>query len=643
MLNTKLLGSVSAPPAIYPEDVFSTYLYTGTGANNQTITNGIDLAGKGGMVWIKDRTVANDNVLSDTVRGVDGKYLISNSTAAQGNDTTIGIQSFNADGFTTNKFYVNESGSNYCSWTFREQAKFFDVITYTGDGTAGRTISHSLGSTPGMMIVKCTSNATLWAVYHTSLGNTKYLRLNGTNAAATDLYTWNNTSPTSSVFTVGDAESVNQSGYTYVAYLFAHDAGGFGAAGTDNVISCGSYTGNGSNTGPSINLGFEPQFLLVKSSSEAATDWYIVDIMRGFPVGSNVKTLKPNQADAEGEAITTGFQPTATGFNVRASWGAINANGGTYIYMAIRRPMKPPTSGTQVFSPLALNNATGTVNTTGFPVDLQILRNNRFGSDTTYVIDRLRGVSTTATETNNPYLTTPSTGAEFSYTVTRSWNNTGFATPSLFANASEAYWNFRRATGFFDVVCYTGNGSSTQIPHNLGAIPELCISKRRAATSSWFIDRPLNTSAYNQGAFDTAAFYDNWLPDGMGATSTTIRPPNSSSGQTMVMYLFATLAGVSKVGSYTGTGTTQTINCGFTSGARFVLVKRLDSTGAWYVWDTARGIVSGNDPFLLLNSTAAEDTSTDYIDPVSSGFEISSTAPAAINANGGSFLFLAIA
>jgi hypothetical protein len=100
---------------------------------------------------------------------------------------------------------------------------------------------------------------------------------------------------------------------------------------------------------------------------------------------------------------------------------------------------------------------------------------------------------------------------------------------------------------------------------------------------------------------------------------------------------------VSKVGSYTGSGTTKDIDCGFTNGARFVLIKRTDSTGDWYLWDTARGIVSGNDPFLLLNSTVAEVTNTDYIDPLSSGFQISSTAPAAINASGGSFIYLAIA
>jgi hypothetical protein len=118
---------------------------------------------------------------------------------------------------------------------------------------------------------------------------------------------------------------------------------------------------------------------------------------------------------------------------------------------------------------------------------------------------------------------------------------------------------------------------------------------------------------------------------------------SNNSGATYVAYLFATLAGVSKVGTYTGTGAAQTINCGFTAGSRFVLIKRTDSTGDWYVWDSARGIIPSNDPYLLLNSTAAEVTGTDYVDTTSVGFEITSTAPAAINANGGTFLFLAIA
>ena len=149
----------------------------------------------------------------------------------------------------------------------------------------------------------------------------------------------------------------------------------------------------------------------------------------------------------------------------------------------------------------------------------------------------------------------------------------------------------------------------------------------------------LNTTA-NLLATDTD-IWNNTL-----ATSTSFQvnaTSTNANGSNFVAYLFATCAGVSKCGLYTGTGTTLQIDCGFTSGARFVMIKRADSTGDWYVWDSARGIIAGNDPYILLNSVAAEVTNTDYIDPYSPGFELSSTAPTALNASGGTYIFLAIA
>jgi hypothetical protein len=184
-------------------------------------------------------------------------------------------------------------------------------------------------------------------------------------------------------------------------------------------------------------------------------------------------------------------------------------------------------------------------------------------------------------------------------------------------------------------------------------IPELAIAKCRSSggvdTDAWMVA----SSAINYMTLNNTNA--SLIPSSSGlsgSTSSVFDPtgcrnsynyyPNISA-RTYVVYLFASCPGVSKVGSYTGNGTTQAIACGFTGGARFVLIKRTDSTGSWYVWDSSRGIVAGNDPYLLLNSTAAEVTSTDYIDTASTGFEISSTAPAEINASGGSFIFLAIA
>jgi hypothetical protein len=206
---------------------------------------------------------------------------------------------------------------------------------------------------------------------------------------------------------------------------------------------------------------------------------------------------------------------------------------------------------------------------------------------------------------------------------------------------------FRRAPSVFDVVCYTGTGSATTFSHNLTVVPEMMIVKNRSSTANWmvYVQAVGNQDAlYLNGNFTpgTNTWWNNTTPTASVFTVGTTAATNAS-GSTFVAYLFATCAGVSKVGSYTGTGAAQTINCGFTGGSRFVLIKRTDSTGAWYVWDSARGIIPANDPYLLINSVAAEVTGTDYVDTTSVGFDITSTAPAAINANGGTFIFLAIA
>jgi hypothetical protein len=324
--------------------------------------------------------------------------------------------------------------------------------------------------------------------------------------------------------------------------------------------------------------------------------------------------------------------------------------------------MKVPTSGTSVFSPISVSNSTGTANTTNFPIDLQFASNSNAVHET-QVMDRLRGVITTNTDADSPYSATQSTSAEkTTFTgYSRNWGNTGFATGSSYSGLQMAYWNFRRAPSFFDEVCYTGTGASPQtLTHNLGFVPELMIFKSRSGAYGWTVYSSAiwGTGIGGSSGFDllglnsdSAALGNNRQINetqptasvfSVGYSGVTYNNTNTSGG-TYVAYLFATCAGVSKVGSYTGTGTTKQVDCGFTAGARFVLIKRADASGDWYVWDTARGIVAGNDPYVLLNSTAAEVTSTDYIDTYSAGFEISSTAPAAINASGGTFIFLAIA
>jgi hypothetical protein len=642
-------NSVTPSLVVYIEQTFSTYLYTGNGST-QTITNGINLSANGGLVWAKSRSVGNGHALYDTVRGIN-KALFSQGTNAEYSAANL-LTAFNSNGFTLGSDEnSNGSGGLGASWTFRKQPKFFDVLTYTGTGS-NTTIAHSLGSVPACIIVKRTDTTGAWQVYHRSLANTEYLVLNTTAAKATGATRWNSTTPTSTVFSLGTDATVNSSGGTYVAYIFAHDAGGFGLTGTDNVISCGSYTGTGS-AGNTVTLGYEPQWLLVKNASaEEGDGWVMLDVMRGMPnffATDQSRYLSANSGSAE--QASNLICPTATGFYIDRAGNPLNTNAQTYIYIAIRRgPMAVPTVGTSVFSPLALSNTTGTKNTTGFPVDLQI-NAERGGVHNTFVVDRLRGVITNDTDTASPYLKTNATSAEATdiTALTRYWDNTGFMTASYLNSAGTAYWNFKRAPSFFDEVCFTGptSGSTTQT-HNLAAVPELMIVRPRSVGSYWYVYvSSLGISKYLAlNLSDAVATSSNFWVTAPTSTAFTCSVDNmgsSGANRPHVAYLFATCAGVSKVGSYTGTGAAQTINCGFTAGSRFVLIKRTDSTGDWYVWDSARGIIAGNDPYLLLNDTAAEVTNTDYVDTAATGFEISSTAPAAINANGGTFIFLAIA
>lgn len=641
-------SQVSASAANYIEDVFSTYLYAGTGSA-QSINNGIDLAGKGGLVWGKARNTATDNVLMDTAQGTS-KYLVSNTTAGVATSSTV-ITAFNSNGYTLGTNSVtNNNTTNYVGWSFRKQAKFFDVVTWTGNG-ANRTISHNLGSVPGCIIVKRIDTTGAWQVYHRSLANTEYIVLNSTSAKATGATRWNSSTPTSTEFSLGTDTSVNANGGTYVAYLFAHDAGGFGSAGTDNVVTCGSYTGNGSATGPSISLGYEPQWVMIKNSS-ASGSWQIIDTMRDMSVTGNAETVA-NTATAE--ATVQYIAPSATGFNVVSTSSQVNTNTNTYIYIAIRRgPMKTPTDATKVFAPVLETPISGnTTVTTGFPVDLGIAQlRGSSGYDNT-VLDRLRGGNLTYW---NSLRTTATAAEQIGGTITglSFQNNTGIVDANYLYNdrgftTSTIWWTFKRAPSFFDAVCYTGTGAASQTyTHNLGVAPEMMIVKSRSNSTSWAVyHSALGATNYVRLNLDGASAASSLYWNDTAPTSSVFTvgngSPTGAGGYTYIAYLFASCPGVSKVGSYTGTGTTKQINCGFTGGARFVLIKRTDDLGDWYVWDSARGIVAGNDPYLWLDSTDAEVTNTDYIDTYSAGFEISSTAPAAVNANGGTYIYLAIA
>ena len=631
-------GAAAAGGALYVDDVFSTHVYPGN-TTTQSIVNGIDLSGEGGLVWLKNRTDATVHGLYDTARGTN-KRLSSDGDGTEQTDN--GVTAFNNNGFTVGQVGLsNENNKDYVSWTFRKAPGFCNIVTYTGNATTGgdtQVINHSLGSVPGLILVKRRSSTDNWGVWHRSRGATKYLRLDEDGAEVDSADMWNDTEPTSTNFTVGWNGKVNTNGETYVAYIFAHDDQSFGTDSDEAIIKCGSYTGNGANGGKTIDLGFEPQWVMLKAvTSATVNDWQMYDVMRGIygyqPGGSTVNSalLYANKSQAESDDYQFGVTPT--GFI--AIDGHNNNNNVEYIYIAIRRSHKPPEAGTDVFA-IDVNTQSEPEYVSNFVVDWAFHRNVSYADN---FESYARALGPVKLELNTSSAESANTAAVFDFMD--GWGD------NLANDTNYRSWMFRRAAGFFDVVAYDGTGSAHTETHNLAATPEFIIARNRDIVEDWTCyHSALGATKYIQlngvsGEQTLSTIWNNTAPT---STNFTVGTQDRVNGNNYdyVAYLFATLTGISKVGSYTGTGSNIGVDCGFTAGARFVLIKRTDGNGDWFLYDSDRGIVGGNDPYLQMH-TAAQVTNTDYIDPLNSGFTVTSSAPAALNASGGTYLFLAIA
>jgi len=324
-------------------------LYTGTGANGIVVTNTVGSTSfQPDFSWVKSRSTAGGSSLSDSVRGVN-KHLTSNVTNAEDTETgTAGLQSYNSNGFTMGTQNagagdVNANGTTYVAWQWKANGSGstntngsitstvsanttagFSIVTYTGNGTSGATVGHGLGAVPSMVIVKSRLLSTeSWPVKHISLSSNKNLLLNST----TDQYTPGNgyiadlSSSTTFALTTGvtNADAVNKSSSTYVAYCFTPIAG---------YNAFGSYTGNGSADGPFVYLGFRPRFVMFKRTDSTGS-WFMEDSSRGT---YNVMgpELYANTTDSETNVNRLDF--LSNGFKMRAANAGDNASGGTYIY-----------------------------------------------------------------------------------------------------------------------------------------------------------------------------------------------------------------------------------------------------------------------------------------------------------------------
>lgn len=323
-LNTQ---NLPAPTISNGANYMAATLWTGDGTNPRTITNTVNgVSFQPDLVWTKARSQVYDHSLYDSVRGATN-YLISNSTAAEASAANT-LQAFNSNGFQVGgNNYTNSSSATYVGWQWKESPSAgFDIVTYTGTGVA-RTIAHSLGVKPAMMIIKNRSGVYDWPTWHQNLPNptTQHFWLNATNAAQVS-GSFNSTQPTSSVFSVGTTSEANANGNNFVAYLFSEVAG---------YSKFGSYTGNGSADGPFVYCGFRPRWIMIKCSSTGGVgyEWYLVDSSRNTFNVTNL-VLYPNLSDAEATAGSAILDILSNGFKLRGSANLLNASSATYIFAA---------------------------------------------------------------------------------------------------------------------------------------------------------------------------------------------------------------------------------------------------------------------------------------------------------------------
>jgi hypothetical protein len=322
-----------------PSAYFHTQLYNGNGSS-QSITNDANAGDfKPDWLWTKSRNDAFDHITRDSSRGVS-KRLITHSTAAE--DSASGTTSFDTDGFTLDSTNtVNKSTDNYVAWQWKAnggttanntsgdigtsvvQANTtagFSIVLYTGNNTGGSTVGHGLGGVPEWIIAKSRAADKPWVVYHVGMGNTKSIKLNSTDAAATDSSAWSNTTPSSTTFTLGNGDS-NHTG-TMIAYCFRSIQG---------YSKFGSYTGNGNTDGAFVYLGFKPAWIMVKATD--VDEWRIYDHKRANAFNVINVRLKAHTNAAESQDDNE-CDFLSNGIKLRSNSGGVNSSGQEYIYMA---------------------------------------------------------------------------------------------------------------------------------------------------------------------------------------------------------------------------------------------------------------------------------------------------------------------
>ena len=661
------------PPV--PSENFNTVLYDGTSAT-QSITG---VGFQPDFVWIKRRDGVENHYWQDSSRG-STQQIYSNLTNAQFNETTA-VTSFDSDGFTMGSYNgINNSGESYVAWCWKlnggttssntdgsitstvqvNSKAGISIVQYTGT-QSNATVGHGLGVAPSLVITKALGAANGWPTLVQADSTTRYdgLRLNeaGLNNSGNGAGFFQNTTPTDSVFYLGNSDESNRNATATIAYCFAEVAG---------FSSIGGYSGNGSDNGPIINTGFEPAWLMIKVVTGSADGWFMVDNKRAT---SNPRARRVFANSDVGDAIEPGAQVDffSNGFQLRGSGGGqgqTNKSGSTYVYIAFAAdPITVPTLADSFDTNLYTGNGTSqAVTGLGFsPSFVWIKQRDAVRGQNWY--DVLRG--------KNNILFSNSSGAQdtTSDQVLQAFNADGFSLGNLSAvNASAGEyvsWNWKgsvlpaintdgtiqsivsanQAAGF-SIIKYVGNGNTLQtVGHGLSSAPELVIIKDRTQAEQW--------NVFGGSVWDRINLDDTLgdRADGYACTfnSTNLELPQNgqhangqwnASGRDYIMYCWQSISNFSAIGTYSGTGAAgNTVTIGFEPS--WIMIKRSDSSGGWLVFDNKRNTSNPRNTRLEANNTSAEQagSATKFVDFDATSFE-PQISDSEINASGGTYIYL---
>jgi len=668
-------------PAV-PSENFNVVLYNGTSATHAITGVGF----KPDFVWIKDRSNGESHILNDSTRGA-GNDLSSNTNSAQANRPT-GFVSFDSDGFTLGADgggVVNDSARGpYVAWCWKagggttssntdgtitstvqtNQVSGFSIVEYTGNGnTSQESFGHGLNSTPELIIQKSIDTLSTYGTNNWLLGGSavgaagSWLEFNSQDAKQTDSNYWGNQLPSSTVVYIsGSAERVhNESGKKFINYCFVEKAG---------YSKFGTYTGNGSATGPIVNTGFEPAFVIIKRT-DSADNWSMTDNARNTTNPRN-KTLFPNLTQTE---LTSGYSVNylSNGFQIADSGGGVNANGGTFLYIAFgsdpsAAPTLPDSFANKIYSG---NGGTQSITGLGFSPSW-VWAKRRSATEDNAWFDIVRGTEKqiTSNKTNAQNNTTNAissfdsdgwtTGANNALNTSGqtyvAWNWKINPLPTINTDgAIQSIVSANQAAGI-SIVKWDGTGSASTVGHGLGSAPEIIFTKRLNGSGDWYsFSTFLNSGTNPAYNFIKLNSSDAEIVNGSSggsiwnSTSPTATVINvgttlsGSSSDSYIAYCFTSISGFSKMGTYTGNSSTQSIT-GLGFQPNWLMIKQINGSNSWRIFDSARGLSAPQTLFANLDSQ--QDSESNTVSSFDSdGWTMGSQQ--GVNDNGDTYIYMA--